>query len=361
MRSLLSSLPSRIEKEIALERDDRFSTPPKGRPVGRSILSWPLGLSLAFLLLVATARAWGGEPIKVLCIGNSFAQNATSYLGDFSREGEKPIEYLVAFKPGCSLQEHAEGLAVAEKNPESAAARIYSNKGFDKSGVQTTFNLIEALKRKKWDIVTIQQFSVLCYKSETYEPYAGQVIAAIRQYAPQAEIVVLQTWAYREDDSLFSKGDFTYQKMHELLQAAYAKLAADYHLRTIPIGNAFHTARALPRWTFIPDATFDFAHPAEGALPNEKGGLHKGWVWKKDEKTSEMKLKRDGHHANSDGQYLGAAVFFEFLIGTNVEALSFHPPDLAPEDAAMLRKIAHETIVAQKQVEATPALVKGGG
>lgn len=288
--------------------------------------------------------------LKVLMVGNSFAQNISAYFPALAKEaGETPV-VLITMKGGCSLEQHAKALAASETAPESPQARIYTKGSV--IGIPATFpknyNLLESLKLEKWDYVIIQQFSALSYKPETYEPYAHQVVDAIKKYAPQAEILVHETWAYREDDPLFKKGDFTQAKMYEELKAAYVKLAADYHLRTIPVGDAFQAARATPRWQYVPDATFDFAHPAAGAVPKQPGSLNMGWIWNKGE------FIMDGHHANQAGKYLGAAVFLETLTGKDAQKLTYVPQGLAPEAAADLRRIAHETVQASKGAK-TPA------
>ena len=61
-----------------------------------------------------------------------------------------------------------------------------------------------------------------------------------------------------------------------------------------------------------------------------------GYTWGQD-KDGRWRLDYDGHHANPDGQYLGAAVWFEFLFGKSVMDNKFVPPELAPGDAAVLR------------------------
>ena len=151
------------------------------------------------------------KPIRVLMVGNSFAANVATYFSALVKESRQTPILLVCMKGGCSLQQHAEGLAASLVNPDSPQARIYSKGWFTGShpGFPKNYNMLESLKAEKWDYVTIQQYSALSYKPETYEPYAHQVVDAIRQYAPQAEILVHETWAYREDDALFKKGDFT--------------------------------------------------------------------------------------------------------------------------------------------------------
>ena len=65
------------------------------------------------------------------------------------------------------------------------------------------------------------------------------------------------------------------------------------------------------------------------------------------------KLVLDGHHANGAGEYLGSCVWYEFLFNDDVTKLTtYQPAGLTAEQAASLRKIAHETVAAQRQAKA---------
>lgn len=298
------------------------------------------------------ASSGSKSSIKVLMVGNSFSMNSAYYLPALAKASGKTLELLNCVKGGCSLQEHAAGIAAIADNPESPAARIYVQDGsfHPPASVPKNFNLKEALESEKWDYVTIQQYSFLSYKPETFEPYAKQLVDFIRKYAPQAEILVHETWAYREDDPLFKKDGFTQQKMYDALKADYTKLANDYGLRIIPVGDAFQAARATDRWHFVPDPNFDFANPPEGKLPDQGTSLNHGYYL-----GGGKKLQYDGHHANQAGEYLGGSVLYEVLYGTNVEPVNYSPREIKPEDAASLRKIAHETVEAQKTAKTQTA------
>lgn len=289
------------------------------------------------------------DTVRILTVGNSFSGNSTKYLPDLAKAGGKKLILLNCIKGGCTLETHTKAIQAGEKDASDPASKIYAGGGSSglSSPLPQKFNLAEVLPLEKWDYITIQQASMDSYKPETYEPHAKVVVDMLRKNCPTAQILVHETWAYREDDPLFKTGDFTTAKMHEKLKAAYAKLAADYKLSIIPVGDAFQAARATPRWHFVPDTKFDFTNPKEGTLPDQTGSLNGGWAWKADTKKPQATLGLDSHHANSHGQYLGAAVFYEVLFGDNVEKVSFCPTGMTPEDAASLRKIAHETVQAQ--------------
>jgi hypothetical protein len=56
----------------------------------------------------------------------------------------------------------------------------------------------------KWDYVTIQQASIKSHDFSTYQPHAGFLRDLITKHAPQAKLLIHQTWAYRVDDPRFA-------------------------------------------------------------------------------------------------------------------------------------------------------------
>lgn len=310
-------------------------------------------LLLACSLLFACTHPVQEQPpkktVRLLTIGNSFTQNTITYLPDMAKAGNNRLILLNCVVGGYTLEQHAQALVAAQKNPASPAANIYTTA---ESQSLTTppaspFNLITALKAEPWDFVTLQQQSFLSSRPESYEPFAGEIIQAIRENCPKAEILVFETWAFRADDPLFSKGNFSAEEMHARIKSAYEKIAATYHLRVIPVGDAFHSANEVMLWHFVPDTKFDFAHAQEPALPDQWGSLNAGWQWQPGTSGKRV-LSLDAHHANAAGAYLSGATFYEILFAENVENIHYSPSSLPTEDAASLRHIAHATIEAEK-------------
>jgi len=212
-----------------------------------------LGLLLATVLIAGSARAQEAgdqeKTVRILTIGNSFANNAVTFLQEMATAAGKRIVIGRANRGACSLQMHAEGLVAYLADPLDPKGKIYRlaagaalpGWSADVPG-QEAFSLPEALQAQKWNFVTIQQVSTSSFSEDTYEPYAGELISCIRKYAPQAEILVHRTWAYREDSSRFTDGTFTQQMMFDGLKKAYDDLAAHYGLRIIPTGDAFQAA-----------------------------------------------------------------------------------------------------------------------
>ena len=51
-------------------------------------------------------NAKGLEAMNILCIGNSFSQNATRYLHQIARKDGKEINIVNLFIGGCTLDRH---------------------------------------------------------------------------------------------------------------------------------------------------------------------------------------------------------------------------------------------------------------
>jgi hypothetical protein len=306
-------------------------------------LGRPSSVILAVTLGFGGAASLQSAEVKVLTVGNSFADNSTAYLAEFAKAGGHTLRLYKANLGAHSMQMHVGYLRAFEANPADPKGRPYQGVADVKTGAKPKLSLRQALELEDWDYVSVQQLSSISYYSSSYEPWAGELIAYIRKHEPKAKILGLQTWAYREDSWLFKKNT-TQEKMHLGIKNAYAELAERYGIAILPVGDAFHAARATPRWTFkYPDPAFDRATAKPPALPAQPGSLNVGWKWEKDAKTGEQKLVNDDAHCNAAGQFLATAVLYETFFG-NVEANTFVPAKLPPEDAPSLRKIAHETV-----------------
>ena len=315
-----------------------------------------LAITLIAPTLARSATAATGErsAIKVLAIGNSFSRDAMADLPALAKAGGKDLVWANAYIGGCSLERHVRHLKQAEAgDPEG---RAYKDIPDPITGQKANRTLVEMLTAQPWDIVTLQQWSQLSYKPETFQPFADELIAAIHKYAPTAEIVVHETWAYREDHAFFQKNDgFTPAKMYEGVSTTYKAFAAGKGFRVIPVGDAFNLARQTPRWTYVPDKNYDFKNPPAGKLPDQRTSLNAGWSWGKD-KSGAPKLILDAIHCSAAGKYLGAAAWYQVIFNTDTLPATYTPKDLTPEDTADLRTHALAAVKAERAREETPAV-----
>ena len=293
---------------------------------------------VASLLFCVSSFAGEAKTVKLLTIGNSFSANATHYLGDLAKAVGHTLVHQPLVIGGASFQVHAEKAQKHEADPKDKAGLYTSGRG-----------LKENLELQKWDYVTIQQASIKSHDFTTYQPSAGWLRDYVTKHAPQARLLIHETWEYRKDDPRFTKpGDLKSQdEMYTGLRAAYDKLAAEFDARIIPTGDAFHLAGTDPNWAYQPDTTFNpkVAKPSE--LPNQTHSLHVGWRWSKPKTGGPLTLGMDGHHANMAGEYLGACVWYEVLFGDNPVGNTFMPKGLDPKDALFLQETAHRAVIAR--------------
>lgn len=295
-------------------------------------------LSFAFLLLTLSSLADEPKTVRLLTIGNSFSANATHYLKDLSKAGGHTLIHNSLVIGGSSFQVHA------DKTKAEGKARLYTN-GKD---------LIANLTADRWDYVTIQQASIKSHDFGTYQPHAGFLRDLITKHAPQAKLLIHQTWAYRVDDPRFAvkapkPGEpRTQEEMYRGLTAAYNRLATDFGAKIIPVGDAFFRADTNAKWSFKPDPKpFDPKTAKQPELPVQTHSLHVGWRWAKPKDGKKITLGMDGHHANMAGEYLGACVWYEVLFGESPGGLAFIPKGLDAEFARFLQETAHDAVQAR--------------
>lgn len=280
---------------------------------------------------------------KLLTIGNSFSANATRHLAGLAKAAGHTLIHQPLVIGGASLEVHAEKARRHEADPTDPAGLYPGGLG-----------LREHLRRERWDAVTIQQASLKSHDAATYQPHSGRLAESIARHAPQARLLIHQTWAYRADDPRFTRPSGkpgeprTRAEMHRGLTAAYDRIATALGGRVIPVGDAFHLADTDPAWGFRPPPPFDAGAAVPPALPDQTHSLHVGWTWRppRDGGAGPM-LAMDGHHANLAGEYLGSCVWFEVLFGESPVGNAHLPKGLDPAHARFLQETAHRAVQAR--------------
>ena len=308
-----------------------------------------------FLLAVAVlCCTLSAKEIKVLTIGNSFSASAA-----------RSFPWVTASVPGCrviltganiggcSLERHWNEWSKAEQDPKYKpygvciidSAKLPANIKYNRGNVN------ELLKNNKYDIITIQQNSANSWKFETYQPFADNLIAVIKKYQPQAEIVIQQTWSYRGDSPRLASWKIDNAAMYGKLEAAYAKLAKANGFRIIPCGYAVQVFRAATPVKYQrPDMK------ALAKLKNTKAHGFDGEVvgmckWRPHKKTKEYYLSCDTSHLNPHGEYLQGAVWFSVLFGRPAAEIKYVPEGMTAETAKFLLECADKAVVNYKHPE----------
>ena len=174
--------------------------------------------------------------MKILSIGNSFSQDAQRYLHRIANAAEVSIKNVNLYIGGCSLRTHYFNILENEKKYQ------FEFNG-ENTGIYVTVK--EALMSDNWDFVTLQQVSVESAHWKTYQPYLTELAAYVRKYAPQAKILIHQTWAYDNGDlpKLERAGFATAQEMYDAVRATYKQAAQEIDAYgIIPAGYAVNLA-----------------------------------------------------------------------------------------------------------------------
>ncbi|MCD2424282.1 DUF4886 domain-containing protein [Niabella pedocola] len=267
------------------------------------------------------------KTVRLFLIGNSFSQNATRYLPQLAKEGGFALSIGRAELGGCSLQRHWELVEAAEAGDPKGKA--YNGK-----------SLKELLGSGTWDVVTLQQASILSGDSNTYKPYARKLVEYIHRLQPTATILLHQTWPYRTDAPSFSQisgGGHAQsaEAMWKQSRAAYHTTAAALQLVLIPVGDAFFAAQQKRNTAFEKDASFKPGQAVFPDLPDQAHSLHVGYFYNK-----KKQLDLDTHHASAAGCYLAGLVWYKVLFGASPLRTVFKPDTVGDGFAKELRIIA---------------------
>ena len=277
-------------------------------------------LTVASLVCVAEKT----DSLKVLMIGNSFSISATRHMPQVAKSMGLELDLASLYIGGCSLERHWDNCAKGEKDPAFKPYKftrfVDGEKKEDRPG-----NIPEALALEKWDVVTIQQASHFSWQLDTYRPFGDDLIKkGIKPLAPQAEVVVQETWSYTPWDKRFAKWGMDQNEMYAKLHRAYYDYAASHGLRVIPMGAAVQLWRARLPVVYAEDS---FGGDVCGSANFAKG------------KDGKWTPKGDVFHLNRDGEYLQALVWTAKLFGADVSKCPYAPEGMAPARAAKLKEV----------------------
>lgn len=243
--------------------------------------------------------------VRILAIGNSFSMDAVEEnLWDLAAADGHRCEIGNLYIGGCSLERHVENAR------RDASDYEYRTIVGGRRSVRPGVSLREALCDGEWDYVSVQQVSQLSGVYGSYGEWLSELMEYVRSYAPQAEIVLHETWAYAADSD--HPGFVNYgndqQQMYDAITHTVGCVAADCGIaRVIPAGTAIRNARC----TAIGD-----------------------------------NLTRDGYHLNALGRYTAACAWFETLFGGDVRTNGYFRNDIDREQQRLARESAHAAVMA---------------
>lgn len=280
------------------------------------------------------------DTIRVLTIGNSFADDPTAYLADIAALDGITMVIDKANIGGSSFETHW----TAWSATEDADRRKYAS---------NTKTIDDFLNNNTYDYITVQQVS---QKSGQYDTYvdgtADKMLKYIRERQPTAEIVLQATWAYEKGSTHFGFSNYNNDQdtMHNAIVDAvtkYCEYAKDLKtdgdgglpisldgkaLKYIPTGIAFMNARQ--------NEMFDteYIHK-DSTLPVDSNP--------KVDTTVVRTLHRDSYHCSYNyGRYLTALTWYACLTGNTVVGNTYTNSTYPiPEDARpVINKAAQDAV-----------------
>ena len=198
---------------------------------------------------------------KVLTIGNSFAQNASTYATEIAHANGEELTFGYLMFPSCTIDMHYEA-AVADRhifrfkvttpdNMQGTLLKDYpADQNFDQDLPDTAASIKEALEYTDWDIIVFQQESASARDIGTFGNL-GNLIEYVRGICPDADLMFHEVWRWGE----WGEDQF------DLIKSNSETVAAQYGLEIIPSGLAFEYARdALGSDTIVNENDGHYQH-----------------------------------------------------------------------------------------------------
>ena len=201
--------------------------------------------------------------MKILCVGNSFAVDASTYVHQIAKHNNEDIDIHVLYIPGCPIDLHWKNYLSKEK-----AYEFYIN------GNKTSTmwcNIFEGLNYTKYDFITFQQRSGDSGDADTFFPELSLLSEAIKQHYKGVHLLH-KTWSYAKEFSheKYGSNPLNQECMDNDIKTAYIEASMRSGIKyIIPSGEAIKIARTI----------FGDNLNRDGYHLNERGRLLAGIVW----------------------------------------------------------------------------------
>ena len=219
------------------------------------------------LISQATAQTKDDGTLRILAIGNSFSDDGTEYLPALLENlNVENVEVARLYVGGCTLEQHVNFYDNSE-----AAYKFYHSKAGENKWVENPekVTMQYALAMGEWDIITMQQASGFSGMYDSYTPYLGRLIEAVKKAQPQAELVWHMTWSYSSDSNHkhYKHYNNDQQQMNSAIDNCLHTLLAEFDEieRIIPSGTAVKSLRKSAINNYPKDLTRDGFHMGHGA------------------------------------------------------------------------------------------------
>ena len=175
--------------------------------------------------------------MNILCVANSFAVDASTYVHQIAESIGEDINIHVLYIGGCPVDLHWKNFLSKEK-----AYEFYINGNRYPAFMCDIF---EGLKYTKYDYMTFQQRSGDSGDASTFFPELTKLMEAIREYS-NATYLLHKTWSYAKEfsHSKYGSNPLDQKAMDKDIKDAYLEVSKKSGIKyIIPSGEAIRLAR----------------------------------------------------------------------------------------------------------------------
>ena len=134
-------------------------------------------LLLLFALLLTASLHAQNDTLRILAIGNSFADDGIEYLDEVARSAGKHIIVANTYIGGCSIARHLDNAR------HDRPAYLYRKNIDGKYTEEHDKTLHDAIRDEAWDYIVFQQVSDLAGQYGTYFPDLAELMDYVRPLA----------------------------------------------------------------------------------------------------------------------------------------------------------------------------------
>ena len=201
--------------------------------------------------------------MNILCVGNSFAVDASTYVHQIAEHIGEKIDIHVLYIPGCPINLHWKNYLSREK-----AYEFYVNGSLSPL---MWCDIFEGLRYTKYDYITFQQRSGDSGDASTFFPELTLLSEHIKKDY-QGQHVLHKTWSYAKSFShdKYGNNPLDQAAMDNDIKEAYLEVSKKANIKyIIPSGEAIKLARQV----------FGDELNRDGYHLNERGRLLVGILW----------------------------------------------------------------------------------
>lgn len=265
---------------------------------------------------------------KVLVIGDGFTSSAMANLPRVAAECGVELDVASLSLNVATFKHHCDNLRKDGWRGHEPYKLFRNRFG---SVTRKDMNIADALRLAKWNYVVVQQANGESGKEASYKPYGAELVARIRELAPQAELVVQEPWSYTPWDPRLKAWGLDQDELHRRIHAAVTAFAKAEKLKVIPMG------RAVQQWRRRRPVKYG-EHSFGGDVVGGRYSKERDMFLRRPDGRWEPKC--DVSHLNEKGEFLQSLVWAVALLGVDPMDMEFKPDGVDAHDALLMKSIA---------------------